>query len=278
MRLLWFYLRFIRNLFGFYRRAQTIYDIHSPFVADFLRQIVADRRQFYAFPLIEHIRKDLLRDKRLVAITDFGAGSQADGRLQRPLRSIARFSPVHPEEGQLLFRLVNRYRPKTIVELGTSLGISAMYLHAAARQARLITVEGCPETAALAREQFRKMGFDGIELRQGAFSIQLPQILASLERVDLLYLDGDHREGSTWAYFQACLEKAGTHSIFIIADIHWSDEMARAWARMKAHPRTSLSIELWHLGLLFFDDAFHEPQHFTLVPWWWKPWRMGLFS
>ena len=89
--------------------------------------------------------------------------------------------------------MVQRYRPETVLELGTSLGISALYLRAASAKAGLITLEGCPETASQARANFLTVGNPPIELRVGMFSETLGHALKDLKTLDFLYLDGDHR-------------------------------------------------------------------------------------
>ena len=52
--------------------------------------------------------------------------------------------------------------------------------------------------------------------------------------------------------------------------------MEAAWAEIKAHPRVRLSIDLYAFGVVFFRSENKVPEHFTLIPWLWKPWAVGL--
>lgn len=271
LRLLWRYLQY-------FWRARTIYDIHSPFVADLVNAILEDKRHFYAFSQIELLRDQLLQMRKELNIEDHGAGSLVNKNQMRSVASIARYSAISPATGRQLFRLVNFCKPNSILELGTSLGISTLYLASGALNAKVITLEGCPDIAAQAQHNFNVMNAQNITLREGTFEKLLPPALENIKTLDFLFLDGDHRAGASLQYFEQCLPHAHASSVFVIADIHWSDEMQQAWHRMRRHPRVSLSIDLFHIGILFFRTENRQPEHFTLINKAWKPWRIGLFQ
>jgi predicted O-methyltransferase YrrM len=258
-------------------RARTIYDIHSPFVADLVQTVVEDERHFYAFSEVEALREQLLQSQTLLEMGEHGAGSKVNPRPSRTIADLARYSAVPPEVGRQLFRLAHFCKPQTMIELGTSLGISTLYLASGALYAQVHTLEGSPAVAAKARQHFQILKRTNIQLYEGAFATTLPQILQNLTKLDFLFLDGDHREGASWAYFEQCLARTHEGSVFVIADIHWSAAMQRAWRRMQAHPRVTLSVDLFHLGLLFFRTENAQKKHFTIIHKRYKPWRLGIF-
>src|SRR5262245_45655767 len=49
--------------------------IHSPFVYDFVRHVLIDKRQFYAYSQVEAVRKKLRQNETVIEVEDFGAGS-----------------------------------------------------------------------------------------------------------------------------------------------------------------------------------------------------------
>lgn len=262
----------------YFAQAQTRYRVHSPFVAEWLAAVLEDRRWYYTFDDLELIWKSLLLDSREITVTDLGAGPRSGASANvRRVSEIARTAVCSPAKGRFLFRQALFSKPQTILELGTSLGISSLYLRAAAPRARLITVEGCPQTAAVARGVYQKMGGIPPDLRVGSFDELLPELLTDLGHIDLLYLDGNHREEPTLRYFEQCLPFAGPDSVFLLDDIYWSAEMRRAWTQLAAHPRVTLSIDVFHTGLLFFREEQREKQHFVLAPWQWKPYQAGFF-
>ncbi len=101
------------------------------------------------------------------------------------------FMPVPPEVGQLLYVLIRSRRPATIVEVGTSYGISAIHIASALNdnaEGRLISAELSARKVAAARANLQSLGLDRwVEIRQGdAF-----ETLKSVEGpIDILFLDG----------------------------------------------------------------------------------------
>lgn len=259
----------------FYFSAQTKYRVHSPFVFDFIEQVLEDRRKYYAFFSIEVIRADLLRDREKIQVTDFGAGSRVHSGNERRIQQIAQTALSSPTFCRLLFRTVNHYKPSKILEIGTSLGISTLYHRFAALNAQLITLEGCPKIAQVAQRNFRRLKTKSIDLREGEFSSNLPAALKTLGQVDYVFIDGNHRKAPTLQYFEQCLQFAHADSLFVFDDIHWSDEMQAAWKEIKVHPRVTLTIDLFFIGLVFFRKEGQKKAHYRLVPWWMKPWMMG---
>lgn len=275
MNLIALYLRLLVRWLRFYRRALTVFDIHAPFLYDFAETIVEDRRMFYAFSDIEVLRGTMQQDHRRINITDLGAGSLVSSSPSRTVADLARYSAVRPALGRTLFRIVHHYRPDQMLELGASLGISALYQAWACRNCRLIAVEGCPAIAGEAKRNLERMRMENVQLINASFQEFLPVLLAEAVPLDYLYLDGDHREGASLEYFETCLRLSHNDSVFVIADIHWSTAMQRAWGQMRQHPQVTLSVDLFHCGVLFFRKEIRVKQHVSLVPARWKPWRMG---
>jgi predicted O-methyltransferase YrrM len=91
----------------------------------------------------------------------------------------------------------------------------------------------------------------------------LVQKLASISKVDIAFLDGNHRYDPTIKYFNWIKEKSHDHTIIIIDDIHWSKEMNLAWQTIKQDESVSITIDLFELGLVFFKKDIHK-QHFVL--------------
>ncbi len=237
---------------------------HSPFLFHFITRVLNDTVKYEAYEQVENLRKQLLNDSRLFVVEDFGAGSAFLQKHQRSIRSIARNAAKSKKYGQLLFRMVKHYQPSTMLELGTSLGITSSYLSMARPDARLITMEGAREIAAVARQNFGKLGLKKIELLEGNFDDRLPGLLNELSAVDFAFVDGNHRREPTEGYFSQLLGKTHMDSILVFDDIHWSREMDAAWDTIKAHPSVRCTIDLFFIGIVLFRQEFHEKQHFSI--------------
>jgi predicted O-methyltransferase YrrM len=240
-----------------------LHGVHSPFVFDLYEHVIRHDGQYLAYPKIEAIRKQQLQNKKILTVTDLGAGSRTGATSKRQIRAIAATAAKPAKYAQLLFRLVNYFQPRTVLELGTSLGLTTCYLAAARQQSQLFTFEGCPGIAAEASDTFRRLQQRNIRLVTGHLDQTLPATLQQLPAVDFVYFDGNHRYEPTMRYFEACLEKRTEDSVFVIDDIYWSPEMVRAWQAICRHPEVTLSIDLFQLGLVFFRRK-QPKQHFTL--------------
>lgn len=287
------YLRFLL-------KSQNEHGLHSPFVYELVTRCFYDKTKYPEYEVLENYRKELLEDKRKISVTDFGAGSRVFKSKEREVAAIAKNVGIPGKRAKFLFRLAKYLECRDILELGTSLGIGTSAL-ALNKKARVVSVEGCPETAGVARRQLEKFRFENVELKIGEFEEVLGDIVESGERkvqsgdeveskqqtinqkpqtayeassvkdkpqtnspklttqnrkqkttFDLIYFDGHHTKEATFKYFELLLPTTHNDSVFIFDDIHWSAGMEEAWEIIKKHPEVRVSIDTFHLGLIFF--------------------------
>jgi predicted O-methyltransferase YrrM len=243
-------------------KARSRFDIHSPFVYTFYKEVLKDEAVYPEYAFVGHLRSTMMENRDLVRRKDLGAGSGVRGILesQVQVRQLARISAIPGKYGELLFRIARQYKPKTIVELGTSLGIGTSYLAMGNPGSRVFTVEGCPATASIARRNFSMLGLHTIRVETGSFDEILPQLLAEAGTVDLCFIDGNHRKEPTVKYFSLFLQYFTNDSVLILDDIHWSREMEEAWKEIREHPSVKVTIDLFRLGLIFFSDRLSKEE------------------
>jgi predicted O-methyltransferase YrrM len=237
---------------------------HSPFIFHFITKVLNDKKKHNEYEMAERVRKEMLRDETVLTLEDFGAGSSVNKKNQRTVAVIAKNSAKPKKFGQLLFRMIKEYQPQTILELGTSLGITTSYMALAKPDAKLITMEGASEVANVAKKNFDKFKLKNYSLIEGNFDNTLLPVLHGLSTVDFAFIDGNHRQEPTERYFQQLLTKANNESIFIFDDIHWSKEMEAAWATIKSHPSVRCTVDLFFIGIVFFREEFKEKQDFVI--------------
>src|SRR6187402_661443 len=238
--------------------------MHSPFVFEFITKILNYKTVYPAYEKVEALRNQLLNDNRILEIEDFGAGSVIDKKNKRSVSSIAKNAAKPKKFGQLLFRMVKHYQPATILELGTSLGITTSYLSLAKPDGRLITMEGSREIANAAKQNFKTIGLKNVELIEGNFDHTLASVVRGLSSVDFSFIDGNHKQAPTERYFKELLTKTNNDSILVFDDIHWSSEMEAAWETIKNDSAVTCSIDLFFIGIVFLRKEFKEKQHFTV--------------
>jgi len=237
---------------------------HSPFVFDFITNVLNDKRRFYFYKQIESLRQALKTNAAIIEVEDYGAGSVVSKTKNRAVKQIAQTALKPQKFGQLMFRLVNYYAPQNIIELGTSLGITTSYLASASSIASVTTMEGAPAIASLAKQNFELLALKNINLVLGNFDITLAPTLNKIARADLAFVDGNHRKEPTLRYFEQLMAHSQEHTILIFDDIHWSSEMEAAWEIIKADDRVKLTIDLFFIGLVFLRKEFKVKQHFTI--------------
>lgn len=232
--------------------------VHSPFVFHLIRHIFTDRNPYYCFAEIEALRQQLKNDRRNVAVTDFGTGKNR----VRTISGIANGTLKPIRQAQLLFRIMQHYGCKNSLELGTSLGITTMYMAAGSKHCT--TIEGCQNTAAIAQDNFRKTGCTNITLHVADISKQLTDILEQHSPFDFIFIDANHRYEALIQYFETCMNFIEDNSIIVIDDIYWSPGMKKAWKQLMQHPRVNTSIDMFHMGILMTHPKLKK-QHYKVI-------------
>ncbi|MEN9547634.1 MAG: hypothetical protein RIR12_225 [Bacteroidota bacterium] len=237
---------------------------HSPFVFEFIIKVLNDKSFYTEYKQVEQLRSHLLKDKTVLQVQDFGAGSSLSKTNQRSIASIAKNAAKPKKLGQLLFRMVRHYQPATILELGTSLGITTAYLSLGNPKASIITLEGASAIANSAKHNFEKIKLSNYTLVEGNFNHTLSAALNSVTTFDFVFIDGNHRQEPTERYFNQLLPSLTDRSLIVFDDIHWSPEMEAAWDTIKKHPAVRCTIDLFFIGIVSINKSFIEKQHFSI--------------
>ncbi len=256
-------LRHIGSYLEHLVKARSRHGIHSPFVYALADQVLRDPGDRPEYAAIEQLREDLLDSEQTIRVNDLGAGSRLFDLPVRRIADMARTALKPPHYARMLFRLARYFDPGTVLELGTSFGLSTLYLARGAENGTVITIEGCPQTHHIARHHFDELKQRNITPLLGSFRARLPEVLRNVDALDLVFIDGHHLKAPTLDYFEQCLTKAHNDSLFILDDIHWSRGMEEAWEEVKRHPRVSVTVDLFAMGLVFFRSE-QAPQHFRL--------------
>jgi len=334
-------MAFIRHLLT--ARSAAGHGVHSPFVFDFLTTVVRGKSDTLIIREVEDLRREMLADRRIVRVTDLGAGSAVHKGQERKVSGIAYTAALPPRQLALLSRIagsIDGVRPdqrslasaqaewsilsieksgndekrevlgveanlsgkkekqeplnKTdhgnlaegrshgavgwdsveshsmgqvqggsqaggqdngewsqeqgelsqkhatlpgnsgpgcpgiILELGTSLGISTLAMALAAPERRVVSVEGCPALAEIARENLRRHGAANTEILNMEFSEALSLLRNEGTRVSLAFIDGNHR-GEALKQYVSEIRTMGEEMIIVADDIYLNHDMYNSW-------------------------------------------------
>ncbi len=227
-------------------------------VKDFIVSVIFDKKQYHDYVIIENHRKKLEKDKTLIEMNDLGAGSKITYLHFRTIANIARHASVNQKTGRLLYRLAHYYSPGLIIELGTALGISTLFLAAGCPSAKVITIEADRNLAALASGYFMNMGLKNISVINKSFDEALEMLPLKIIEKTIVFIDGNHQKEAVINYvgfFSRCLQSG---SMMVIDDINWSAGMQQAWKEIKYDNSCPVTIDLFYLGIVLFERAYKE--------------------
>jgi len=214
-------------------------------------------------PEVEAIRETLLKDKNLIDLVDYGAGSLINKGKKKSVKSIAKISSSPPKFSAFLHQVISYFGYQEVIELGTSLGLNSLYL-SKDDKVNLTTFEGDPNLCKKARDSFSEAQRTNIHVVEGDINETLPAFLQTTERIDLAYLDANHKFEPTLNYFDLCLDKMSKNGLIILDDIHWSKEMWKAWKEIISRPEAILTVDLFDAGLVFLNPDI-QPGNYTLT-------------
>lgn len=201
----WFYIRRAKTELRKLRQSSVpeVNRIAEVLEESFYRSLTSEERLWV--DVIEDRRAKLNNDPTEINVADFGAVAPGHvlseeetntGVLTRePVADVARASkPAF--WALILFKLVRHFKPNHVIELGSCVGISAAYQGAALMLnggGKLITLEGAPEVAEIARQTLEGLELANTEVIAGRFADTLPEVMEAMNPVDYVFVDGHHR-------------------------------------------------------------------------------------
>ena len=250
----------ITEFLKYQRSAKTKYYLHSPFVYQFYLDVLESPPPD-ELNQIQELRKKLSQTYNKILIDDMGAAPVSKDRMVSGLVSQ---SSIPHQYGLVLYRLVKRFSPHHIIELGTCLGLGTAYIAIGAPGASIRTIEGSQALRDIAEINLSTLNIHNVDLIQGNFDNKLPEVLKEVSRVDFVYIDGNHRYEPTMRYFELLMKRSHEGTILVFDDIYWSIEMTQAWESIKKDPRISLTIDIYRFGIAFMHGDKLTKEDFVL--------------
>ncbi|WP_455625431.1 O-methyltransferase [Parabacteroides sp.] len=214
------------------------FGVHSPFVFNLITKVIEEKCSYYSFYDIELLRKQLLQT--------------------RSISEIVKREAIRPKHGALLFRLTNYFKSKNILQIGTTMGLSTLYLTSYATGLRCIALENVPEFAAIARQAFAKEGRNPVDLRIGNYKDLLPQALNDINSLDFVFFNTLYEQQNNLWLFNECMKYAHNDTVFVIEGIKASRKMRELWEEICACPEVTVTLDLYSLGIVLFNKKLHK--------------------
>lgn len=252
----------IFNYLKFLLRSTNQHGVHSPFIFKLLTKALYKKKSKEKWNNFLKIKNRYLQDNRTIKITDFGAGSKVFKTNLRKISKITRVAGISNKKATLILKIVDYFKPKAILEIGTSIGLGSSIFSIANPLAKINTLEGCKETGNIAKEYFKKNNLNNISIDVGNFNKTLYKLIEN-KKFDCIYFDGNHTKKATLNYFTTCLPSKSNDSFWIFDDIYLNQEMQEAWKIIKKRPEVIVTVDLFHLGIVFFRKE-QAKEHFKV--------------
>jgi len=192
-------------------------------------------------------------------------------RYEKNIGIICQEASIQPKWGLLLYVLVKEFKPSQILELGTSLGLSAAYQAAALEtnhKGHLFTLEGAEAIANKAEMSLEQLGYSNlVSVIKGNFLDTLDSVLIEMKNLDFSLIDGHHDKKATLQYFEKIMPFLEDDAVMIFDDISWSKGMREAWDEIRRSSIVSSSFKvisfLHSWGIIIIDKKRTSKQlHF----------------
>ena len=251
----------IKQYIKFLFKSRNQHGVHSPFVYNFVTKCFYDKTNYDAYQDILNYRKSLLKNSSKIKVTDLGAGSQLMPEEERTISSMTKNAGTTLKRAKLLYRITNYFKPRNILELGTSLGIATHAISITNPDVKVTTIEGCPNISEFSKKHLKTQQVNNVDIFTGDFNNEIKKL--TLNTYDLIFFDGNHQKVATLQYFESLLLTTHNDSVFIFDDIYWSKSMTEAWETIKQHQKVSVTIDTFFWGIVFFRKE-QVKEHFTI--------------
>ncbi len=258
-------LDYILSSLSYHIHKKGKHNIHSPFVYDLITNVFEDHGEHAEYKALDKVRRNLLNDDNVIETVDFGTDAKDKEFItyRASVKKLTQSRSQTVRQSHLLIRLVKHFKPGTILEFGTATGLGCIAMALSNPKAKIISMEGCASIASIAETQISNLNINNIELIIGNFNNVLNDVLEKITALDLVFFDGKYRKIAILDYFNHCLAKSNENSVFIFDDIHASIEMEEAWNEIIQNQSVHISLDVFHIGILFFNKGLSK-QHFIL--------------
>ncbi len=251
----------IKSRLNFLLKSSNQHGIHSPFVYDLITKCFYDKTPFSAYHNLKALRNKLIYNQDLVKVKHYSEASKVFQSNHQKISTIVKGEGSSYKKQKQLYRITNYFKPKNVLELGTSVGLGSAAMAIASNNSIIKTVEVNKNISDIAKKVFKSYQLKNIQIDTSSFKDFFKK--SNYENLDLVYLDGTCDKESTIENFNSLLKYSHNESVFIINNIYWSKEMTEAWNIIKKQKEITVSIDTFYWGFLFFRKE-QPKQHFTI--------------
>ena len=205
------------------------FGVHSPWAYDLIENVINERNPYYAYE-----------------------------DLYLFWEKAPQYMPQYPQSrDELLFRLVNRFNPKFILEIGTGAGVSTGYLASVSKGSRVVTVDFPHPAEKEVRRNLKKI--PNIEYIAADVLETVHDILDGGNVPQFIHI----AHTALWRQtVEMILPYAKPDTVIVVEDLG-KKQKKEWWKEIIKDGRIAVTFQMKKLGLLFFDHKMTK-QHYVL--------------
>lgn len=265
----------IEEIFNFYLKSISIYEVHSPLVFKILNA-KAKRRDILDNDRNKSWWKSLKKQKSLIHEADPGSGSKS--RRHDSIARAAKIASSSNAKSRRVASIIAATQCKCVLELGSNLGKTTALIAEYNPEARVHSVEARSTLTDLARDYIAFNELSNVQIHNCLFADFIDSERNIMNQCDFIFLDGDHSYEASLRLTQKLLRPNNRPDFILIDDIRLNPAMKQFWDEIKCLDSVRVSIDLYSMGLLILKDIFEAKQDIMLIHTAFKPWRAGFFA
>lgn len=196
--------------------------IHSPFVFNLITKVIEEKTPYHIYDDIELILKGMpLKQNEL------------------------------NKTNKLLFKLVNYFGSKRVLEIGSGYGINSLCLTAPSKDIKCISIEYSEKKYSLATEIYKKWDRK-ISL---VSTTELPEIT---EKQDCIFIDLSNCNNLPPNLNQYLSRLSYNKTFIIIKGIRTNKRHQMLWKSIKDMESRTVALDLFNIGIVFFDTSLYR--------------------
>ena len=230
--------------------------VHSPFVFNLITKVIEESLPYYRFHEIELERRKLHYCLEELSYTD--KKGRKEKKHTATVSAIVAQEAIKQKQGMLLFRLANFFKYKKMLQIGTGVGISTLYLTSYDSDIQCISLEAIPAFANITKRLLAHETQANVVIRVGEYQHLLPEALTTLQQVDMVYFKSKREHADTFALFEQMLPYVHESTCFVFDGIKTSQQMRLVWKTVCNHPQVTVTVDLYSMGIVFFNPKLHK--------------------
>lgn len=232
------------------------YGIHSPYVYHLVTTIIEEHLPYYKYSLIEKVRGRManIDGKKNVVV-------RGGSRRLETMKDIVSKYAINAKYGQLVFRLVNHRQPESIIEYGTTCGISTMYLAAPNSKTPVYSVTRQPELAELNRKLCDRIDMANIQRVVTQHRLKACEELIEKTPVNDFLFICEAKPEDVQALVKKRLDVHPEKFFIVVPSPYESKEAWSVWQNLLADSRVKVSINVFNYAILIGSPDFQKENY-----------------